>query len=154
MRVTDGDGGSHRVTIAGKTAKLRFAGPLREVAVSGEIDGRPFPAQIERIGLHYRIIHNGLQVDARGRRAPPSWIALMPFKAPPDLKVPALADAGPAGRRGGAAGPEGAGRRKLAVIEAMKMENILVAQQDGVVAKVAASKGESLSVDQVILEFQ
>ena len=43
---------------------------------------------------------------------------------------------------------------KLAVIEAMKMENILVAQQDGVVAKVSANKGESLAVDQIILEFQ
>jgi propionyl-CoA carboxylase alpha chain len=42
---------------------------------------------------------------------------------------------------------------KLAVIEAMKMENTLVAVQDGVVAKVTASKGDSLAVDQVILEF-
>jgi propionyl-CoA carboxylase alpha chain len=36
----------------------------------------------------------------------------------------------------------------------MKMENILFAAQDGVVAKVEASKGESLAVDQVILEFE
>jgi propionyl-CoA carboxylase alpha chain len=43
---------------------------------------------------------------------------------------------------------------KLAVIEAMKMENILVATQDCVVSRVNANKGESLSVDQVILEFQ
>jgi propionyl-CoA carboxylase alpha chain len=43
---------------------------------------------------------------------------------------------------------------KLAVIEAMKMENILVASQDCTVAQVKAAKGESLSVDQVILEFQ
>ena len=43
---------------------------------------------------------------------------------------------------------------KLAVIEAMKMENILLATQDGVVAEVAANKGESLSVDQVIIKFQ
>jgi len=43
---------------------------------------------------------------------------------------------------------------KLAVIEAMKMENILVAGQDCVVAEVAAKKGESLAVDQVILRFQ
>jgi propionyl-CoA carboxylase alpha chain len=34
------------------------------------------------------------------------------------------------------------------------MENILVAAQDGVVSKVLAKKGESLAVDQVILEFQ
>jgi len=43
---------------------------------------------------------------------------------------------------------------KLAVIEAMKMENILFAAQDGVVAKVLAGKGESLAVDQVIMEFE
>jgi propionyl-CoA carboxylase alpha chain len=42
---------------------------------------------------------------------------------------------------------------RLAVIEAMKMENILLATQDGVVAEVAAKKGESLSVDQVIIRF-
>jgi propionyl-CoA carboxylase alpha chain len=42
---------------------------------------------------------------------------------------------------------------KLAVIEAMKMENVLLATQDGVVAKLVAGKGESLTVDQVILEF-
>ena len=43
---------------------------------------------------------------------------------------------------------------RLAVIEAMKMENILVATQDRVVARVPARKGETLAVDQVILEFE
>jgi propionyl-CoA carboxylase alpha chain len=43
---------------------------------------------------------------------------------------------------------------KLAVIEAMKMENVLLAAQDGVVSKLVAGKGESLAVDQVILEFE
>ncbi|WP_218512028.1 biotin/lipoyl-containing protein, partial [Variovorax sp. dw_308] len=42
---------------------------------------------------------------------------------------------------------------KLAVIEAMKMENVLFASHDGVVGTISADKGESLSVDQVILEF-
>jgi len=36
----------------------------------------------------------------------------------------------------------------------MKMENILVAQQDGLVAEVAAKKGDSLAVDQVIIRFE
>jgi hypothetical protein len=68
--------------------------------------------------------------------------------------VPALAHAGPARGRGGAAGPEGAWpARQLAVIEAMKMENILVAAQDGTVSELLAKKGESLSVDQPILSF-
>jgi len=43
---------------------------------------------------------------------------------------------------------------KLAVIEAMKMENAIFASRDGVVARVAAKKGESLAVDQVIMEFE
>ncbi len=155
VHITNGDG-SYRVTLGGKTSKLRFAGPLRDIAVSGEIDGRPFFAQIERIGLHYRIVHNGLQVNARVLSARAAELeSLMPFKAPPDLSrfllspmpgllVDVAVQPGQAVRAG----------EKLAVIEAMKMENILVAQQDGVVAKVSANKGESLAVDQIILEFQ
>ena len=42
---------------------------------------------------------------------------------------------------------------RLAVIEAMKMENILSAVQDVTVAEVLAKPGESLSVDQPILRF-
>ena len=42
---------------------------------------------------------------------------------------------------------------RVAVIEAMKMENVLFAAADGVVAKVLATKGESLMVDQPIVEF-
>ena len=43
---------------------------------------------------------------------------------------------------------------ELAVVEAMKMENSLRANEDGVVAKVLAEEGESLVVDQPILEFE
>ena len=43
---------------------------------------------------------------------------------------------------------------KLVVIEAMKMENILKAEKDCVVKKIVAEAGESLSVDQVIIEFE
>ena len=39
------------------------------------------------------------------------------------------------------------------MIEAMKMENILTAAQEGVVAELLAAKGESLAVDQPILSF-
>ena len=41
----------------------------------------------------------------------------------------------------------------LAIVEAMKMENVLFAANDCVVSKVLANKGESLSVDQPIIEF-
>ena len=148
--------GTYPVTIGGRTRRVTFATALRDIAVAGDIDGQPFTAQIERIGLHYRIIHNGAQIDARvlSRRAA-ELEAMMPFKAPPDLSkfllspMPGLL-VDVAVRPGQAVL---AGER-LAVIEAMKMENILVAQQDRVVARVAAIKGESLAVDQVILEFE
>jgi propionyl-CoA carboxylase alpha chain len=41
----------------------------------------------------------------------------------------------------------------LAIVEAMKMENVLRAERDASVATIAAKEGESLAVDAVILEF-
>ena len=43
---------------------------------------------------------------------------------------------------------------RLAVIEAMKMENILTAPQNAKVAEILATRGESLAVDQPILRFE
>ena len=43
---------------------------------------------------------------------------------------------------------------ELAVVEAMKMENGLRALQNGIVSKVSALQGDSLAVDQIILEFE
>jgi propionyl-CoA carboxylase alpha subunit len=41
----------------------------------------------------------------------------------------------------------------LAVVEAMKMQNVLRAERDGTVKKVHASPGATLAVDALILEF-
>jgi propionyl-CoA carboxylase alpha chain len=81
--------------------------------------------------------------------------ALMPFKPPPDMSrfllspMPGLlvaiaVEAGHKVRAG----------ERLAVIEAMKMENIVLAAHDGVVARIVATPGESVAVDEVILEFE
>ena len=53
-----------------------------------------------------------------------------------------------------AVGQEVKAGEKLAVIEAMKMENILKAEQDVKVKSISAKAGESLSVDQIIIEFE
>jgi propionyl-CoA carboxylase alpha chain len=42
----------------------------------------------------------------------------------------------------------------LAIVEAMKMENVLRAERDGRIAHIRANPGDSLAVDQVILEFE
>ena len=53
-----------------------------------------------------------------------------------------------------AEGDEVKAGEELAVVEAMKMENSLRAGDDGVVAKIVAAEGDSLAVDQPILEFE
>ncbi|MFT3955863.1 MAG: acetyl-CoA carboxylase biotin carboxylase subunit [Piscinibacter sp.] len=150
------DGSRSHVEIGDRTRVVSLHGSLRDVAMHGECDGEPFCAQVERSGLDYRISHNGRSVRTRvlSPRAAELY-ALMPFKAPPDLSKFLLSPMpGLLVDVAVQAGQKVLAGEKLAVIEAMKMENILVAQQDGVVAKVAAAKGESLAVDQIILEFQ
>jgi propionyl-CoA carboxylase alpha chain len=136
--------------------RIEMHTPLRDVVMRGTSSGEPFCAQIERVGLAYRVMHNGTQIEAHVFTPRAAELnALMPFKAPPDLSkfllspmpgllVDVAVTPGQMVRAG----------EKLAVIEAMKMENILLATQDCVVGEIAAKKGESLSVDQVIIKFQ
>jgi len=150
------DGATFAVEVAGKPYAIAFDGHLRDIAVHGSVNGAPFSAQIERLMLAYRVSHHGAQLEVRVLSPRAAELnALMPFKAPPDLSkfllspmpgllVDVAVQPGQAIRAG----------ERLATIEAMKMENILVAVRDGVVAKVLATKGESLAVDQVIMEFE
>ena len=150
------DNGGFNVELGGARHHIEFDTPLREVVIHGRVDGTPFCAQIERLGLAYRVIHNGIQVDAKVVSPLAAQMhTLMPFKAPPDLSrfllspMPGLlvdVTVKP--------GQKVLAGEKLAVIEAMKMENILLATQDAVVAEVKAAKGESLAVDQVIIRFE
>jgi len=150
------NGAVFEVEVEGKPYAITFDGHLRDIAVHGTVNGAPYSAQIERLMLAYRITHHGAQVEVRVLSPRAAELnALMPFKAPPDLSryllspmpgllVDVAVQPGQAIRAG----------ERLATIEAMKMENILVALRDGVVAKVLAGKGESLAVDQVIMEFE
>jgi propionyl-CoA carboxylase alpha chain len=78
----------------------------------------------------------------------------MPVKVPPDLSrfllspMPGLLVSVAV-----KPGDEVKAGQELAVVEAMKMENILRADADAVVAKVHAAAGDSLAVDQPIVEF-
>ena len=125
------------------------------IRASGSCNGKHFTAQIEREGLWTRVSHNGLRIDAMVLSARAAELQrLMPYKAPADMSkfllspMPGLL-VDIAVRPGQAVL---AGER-LAVIEAMKMENILTAAQDGTVGELLAAKGESLTVDQPILKF-
>jgi propionyl-CoA carboxylase alpha chain len=80
--------------------------------------------------------------------------ALMPVKQAPDLSRFLLSPMpGLLIRVAVAEGQEVKAGEELCVVEAMKMENVLRAERDGRVAKLHAAPGDSLAVDQVILEF-
>jgi propionyl-CoA carboxylase alpha chain len=126
-----------------------------QIRAQGSCNGQAFTAQVERQGLWTLIAHNGLAISTQvlSPRAA-ELLRFMPYKAPadmskfllspmPGLLVDVAVKPGQAVQAG----------ERLATIEAMKMENILVATQDGVVKEVLATKGESLAVDQPIVAF-
>jgi len=124
--------------------------------LKASIDGRRRIVQVARGGRQWRLTTHGAahRVDV----FPPHVAELsrhMIEKVPPDLSkflicpMPGLLTALHVGE-----GDKVEAGQPLAVVEAMKMENILRAEKSGTVKKVDATPGESLAVDAVILEFE
>ena len=148
--------GGYDITYAGETFKLRSNWKLGEALFEGTVNGEPFTMQLERRKLAYRLFHWGTQVDLIVMRARAAeLLSLMPEKQAPDMSKFLLSPMpGLLREVAVTVGKDVKAGEKLAVIEAMKMENILKAEQDGKVKKVSATAGESLSVDQIIIEFE
>ena len=151
--------GKADVVIEDRHFAIQSTTQLGTILMSGTCNGKPFTAQVERGGaknpLAIRAAHNGSQIEALvllPRAA--ELLKLMPHKAPPDLSKFLLSPMqGLLADISVAPGQKVLAGEKLAVIEAMKMENILTATQDGVVKAVLAKKGDSLAVDQLIVAF-
>jgi propionyl-CoA carboxylase alpha chain len=117
---------------------------------------QPLSVQMERQQIGYKMYYRGQEIDAlvvtpRGAELQ----RLMPEKTPPDMSKYLLSPMpGLLVRLAVAEGDQVKAGEELAVVEAMKMENSLRAVHDGTVAKISADQGESLVVDQVILEFE
>ena len=152
--------GTMNVTVGGRVYAIRSATKLGEILMSGSVNGQPFSAQVERGSakrpLAIRVAHNGTAIEALVLQPRAADLhKLMPYKAPPDTSkmllspMPGLLVQVPV-----AVGQKVQAGERLAVIEAMKMENILVAAQDCVVKEIKAAVGESLSVDQQIIIFE
>jgi propionyl-CoA carboxylase alpha chain len=148
--------GGHDVEYNGNTYAVRSNWEFGQHLFSGTINGEPIFVQVERRNQTYRLLHRGSQADVSvdtPRAA--ELMRYMPVKAPPDLSRFLLSPM--PGLLVSLAVKEGdifnAGE-KLAVIEAMKMENTLRAERDGVVARINYEPGARLAVDDRIMEFE
>ena len=148
--------GGYSIVCGGKRYDIVSDWLFRELVFAGTCNGQPICLQLERAGLEYHISHFGKQVKAVVMTAKADrLLALMPVKAPPDLSKYLLSPMpGLLRELLVHEGQELRAGEKLAVIEAMKMENTLKAEKDCKVKRLVASPGESLAVDQMIVEFE
>ena len=148
--------GGYHVEYGGKPYEILSDWRLGHSLFHGTCNGEAFTLQVERHKTRYSLFHWGTRADFMVMSARAAdLLALMPEKVAPDLSKFLLSPMPGLLREVSVkAGQEVKAGEKLAVIEAMKMENILKADQDCKVKKVAAQSGESLTVDQVILEFE
>ena len=145
-----------RIELEGETSELLSDWKLGDLIFRGLWNGQEVCLQIQRVGWKYRLIHWGTQVDATVLTARQAYLlSLMPEKPAPDMSRFLLSPMpGLLTEITVKAGQEVKAGERLAVIEAMKMENTLRAEADSVVKEVFAARGDSLSVDQPILAFE
>jgi len=126
-----------------------------EAVWRGTVAGRGVTAQLRPFPNGMRIDWQGLSVRTRvftPRLA--ALDALMPVKLPPDTSRMLLCPMpGLVVSIAVSEGQEVKAGETLAVVEAMKMENVLRAERDLTVGPIRAKPGESLAVDAVIMEF-
>ena len=151
--------GFARLKISANSYEIYSESRLNDIAIHGTINDQPFTAQVERgtrkDPLALRVQHNGTQIDALVLSPRTAELhKRMLHKLPPDMSRYVLSPMpGLLVDVAVQVGQKVQAGERVAVIEAMKMENVLFAAADGVVGKVLAHKGESLTVDQPIVEF-
>ena len=156
VRLADGEGGA-TVNFA-DGGSLTIASdwhPGRELATF-TVGGKPVSVKVARAGSGWRLRWRGMDLTVHVRKPRIAELAkLMPVKLPPDTSkmllcpmpgviTSILAEEGVTVEAG----------QPLATVEAMKMENVLRAERRATVKRVAVKAGESLAVDELIMEFE
>jgi propionyl-CoA carboxylase alpha chain len=143
------------VAIAGKTWPVVSDWRPGEPVWTGTVGGEPIAVQVRPLLNGVLLSHAGTSAEVRVyTRREAELAALMPEKADADAgkqllcPMPGLVKAISV-----KAGQEVKAGEPLCIVEAMKMENVLRAERDAVVAKIHAHEGDSLAVDAVIMEF-
>jgi propionyl-CoA carboxylase alpha chain len=151
------EGGGYRVDIEGESVlaatEWQPGQPLMRVRVEEHVAA----VQIERQpGAVFRLAHGGVvrRAQVLSPRAA-ELLALMPQKQTADATRLVLSPMpGLLSSLAVSQGQEVKAGEPLAIVEAMKMENVLRAERDGRIKQIRVSPGDSLAVDQVILEFE
>ena len=147
--------GAWEVTVDGVTLSVAFDWDYGSGVVEATVAGAPMGVIVVVLDEGYRVSHGGAALSLVVRRPRVAELAaLMPAKAArdtaklvlspmPGLVISIAVAAGDAVETG----------QPLAIIDAMKMENVVRAERDGNIAAVHARPGEVIAADAVIVEF-
>jgi propionyl-CoA carboxylase alpha chain len=151
------DGAAYRIDIDGESRVATTDWQPGQPLLHARVEQRAATIQIEALpGAALRLVHGGVIRHAQvlSPRAA-ELLALMPKKKPPDTSRLLLSPMpGLLASLAVTQGQEVKAGEPLAIVEAMKMENVLRAERDGRIERIRVNPGDSLSVDQVILEFE
>ncbi|MDH4441765.1 MAG: acetyl/propionyl/methylcrotonyl-CoA carboxylase subunit alpha [Rhizobium sp.] len=156
LAVTEGTGNTRVAFEAGSELVIATGWQPGQTLAHVDIGGETLSVKVDLKGPAIRLRWRGMDVTARVRSPRVAELAkLMPEKLPPDTSKMLLCPM--PGVITGVAVKEGetveAGQA-LATVEAMKMENILKAERRGTVKKIVVKPGQSLAVDELIMEFE
>ncbi len=150
-----GNGPEFDVDVGDRRLVIEIGWSPGEPLMRAKVDRQTVVVQIDTVGSGWRLTHEGGQAEAlvlTPRQA--ELYALMPVKAAPDTSKFLLSPMpGLLASVAVSEGQEVKTGEVMAVVEAMKMENVLRATRDGTVKTLHAKAGDSLRVDQKIIEF-
>jgi propionyl-CoA carboxylase alpha chain len=143
------------VTIDGKKHRIDTATKPGAKVIEGAFNGEPFAVKIKTAPEGYTLQHRG--VTLRALVATPRGAELhkkIPPKAKADTsKLIVSPMPGLVVSIDVTAGKEVKAGEGVAVVEAMKMQNIIRAERDGVIAKINVAAGASVAADEVMIEL-
>ncbi len=150
----DRDGSN--VTIDGAVLRVESDWTPGDSLARLSVGGEPLVLKVDKITHGFRIRFRGADIKVHVRTPRQAELAkLMPEKLPPDTSKLLLCPMpGLIVKVNVAEGDEVQEGQALCTVEAMKMENILRAERKGIVKAVKAAAGDSMAVDEVIIEFE